>query len=103
MSTAGSIRGGRLTRLSYLLFFPSPHPHTHTNTHTHTQMHTHSHHALEHEATAESSAIQQRLEVTESLLAERERELTEAREKITSLSEELVISERNVSVWVCTL
>ena len=57
-----------------------------------------SHHALEHEATAESSAIQERLEVTEALLAEKERELTEAREKITSLSEELVVSERSVSM-----
>ena len=67
-----------------------------------------SHHALEHEATAESSAIQERLEVTEALLAEKERELTEAREKITSLSEELVVSERSVStrhehVWCCNI
>ena len=57
-----------------------------------------SHHALEHEATAESSAIQEQLEVTEALLAEKERELTEAREKVTSLSEELVVSERSVSM-----
>ena len=67
-----------------------------------------SHHALEHEATAESSVIQEQLEVTEALLAEKERELTEAREKITSLSEELVVSERSVStrhehIWCCNI
>ena len=56
-----------------------------------------SHNALEHEATAESSAIQEQLEMTEALLGEKERELTEAREKITSLSEELVVSEKSVS------
>ena len=42
----------------------------------------HSHRALEREATAESSAIHQRLEATESLLAEKERELADAREKV---------------------
>ena len=35
--------------------------------------------------------------MTEALLGEKERELTEAREKITSLSEELVVSEKSVS------
>ena len=51
-----------------------------------------SHRQLERETTLESSAIQQRLEVTESLLADRERELAEAIERVTSLEEELVIS-----------
>lgn len=53
-----------------------------------------SHRALEREATAESSAIHQRLEATESLLAEKERELADAREKVTTLSDELVIAQR---------
>ena len=38
--------------------------------------------------------------MTEALLGEKERELTEAREKITSLSEELVVSEKSVSTVI---
>ncbi len=49
---------------------------------------------LEREANEESVAVQQRLEATESLLGERERELAEAKERVGGLEEELVISER---------
>ena len=40
--------------------------------------------------------MQQRLEVAEETLGQRERELTEARERISSLSDELVISQGKV-------
>ena len=45
---------------------------------------------------SESGALQQRLEVAEETLGEKERELAEAREKISSLSDELVISRGKV-------
>ena len=45
---------------------------------------------------SESGALQQRLEVAEETLGQRERELTEARERISSLSDELVISQGKV-------
>ena len=57
-----------------------------------------SHRMLEREVESESGALQQRLEVTEEMLGERERELTEARERITSLSDELVISHGKVCI-----
>ena len=51
---------------------------------------------LEREVESESGAVRQRLETTEELLGEKERELTEARERISSLSDELVISQGKV-------
>lgn len=53
---------------------------------------------LEQESNAESIAIQQRLETTEELLAERERELAEARERVTTLSDDLLASQGKVSL-----
>ena len=55
-----------------------------------------SHRLLESEVESESGALQQRLEVAEETLGQRERELTEARERISSLSDELVISQGKV-------
>ena len=55
-----------------------------------------SHQLLEREVESESGALQQRLEVAEETLGEKERELAEAREKISSLSDELVISRGKV-------
>ena len=51
-----------------------------------------SHQALEREVESESGALQQRLEIAEEALGEKERELAEARERIGNLSDELVIS-----------
>ena len=45
------------------------------------------HKILEQESNAESIVIQRRLETTEELLTEKERELAEARERVISLSE----------------
>ena len=53
-----------------------------------------SHRVMEREATVESTAIQQQLEATESMLGERERELAVAKERMKGLEEELVISKR---------
>ena len=55
-----------------------------------------SHQVLEHEVASESTVLQQRLEVMEDALGERERELAEARERIESLTDELVISQGKV-------
>ena len=55
-----------------------------------------SHQVLEHEVASESTVLQQRLEVVEDTLGERERELAEARERIESLTDELVISQGKV-------
>lgn len=55
------------------------------------------HSILEQESNAETIAIQQRLETTEHLLAERERELAEAKERVTTLSEDLLASQGKVS------
>ena len=49
---------------------------------------------------SESGALQQRLERAEERLELRERELAEARERVASLSDELVISQGKVCV-VC--
>ena len=51
---------------------------------------------LEREAESEAGALQQRLEVAEEALGEKERELAEARERIASLTDELVISQGKV-------
>ena len=45
---------------------------------------------------SESGVLQQRLEAAEESLGEKERELAEARERISSLSDELVISQGKV-------
>lgn len=58
------------------------------------------HSILEQESSVESIAIQQRLETTEELLAERERELAEARERVTTLSDDLLASQGKVSYSV---
>lgn len=55
-----------------------------------------SHQLLERELESESGALQQRLETVEESLEEKERELAEARERITSLTDELVISQGKV-------
>lgn len=55
------------------------------------------HKILEQESNTESIAIQQRLETAEELLAERERELAEARERVTTLSDDLLASQGKVS------
>ena len=55
-----------------------------------------SHRLLEREVESESGALHQRLDVAEETLGQRERDLTEARERITSLSDELVISQGKV-------
>ena len=60
------------------------------------------HKILEQESNAESIAVQQRLETTEELLAERERELAEARERVTTLSEDLLASQGKVSLGAWT-
>lgn len=60
----------------------------------------HSHQLLEREVESESGALQQRLEIAEGTLGEKERELAEARERITSLSDELVISQGKVCNWI---
>ena len=54
------------------------------------------HRILEQESNAESIAVQQRLETTEELLAERERELAEAKERVTTLSDDLLASQGKV-------
>jgi CAP-Gly domain-containing linker protein 1 len=54
---------------------------------------TRSHRLLENEVESESGALHQRLEVAEETLWQRERELAEARERISNLSDELVISQ----------
>ena len=47
-------------------------------------------------------AVQQRLEATELILAEREREVANAQEKITSLSDDLIASQGKVRrICVC--
>lgn len=56
------------------------------------------HKILEQESSAESIAIQQRLETTEELLAEKERELAEARERVITLSDDLLASQGKVSL-----
>lgn len=56
----------------------------------------HSHQLLEREVESESGALQQRLEIVEGSLGEKERELAEARERIASLTDELVISQGKV-------
>ena len=55
------------------------------------------HSILEQESNAETIAIQQKLETTEQLLAERERELAEAKERVTTLSDDLLASQGKVS------
>ena len=55
------------------------------------------HKILEQDSNTESIAIQQRLETTEELLAERERELAEARERVTTLSDDLLATQGKVS------
>ena len=55
------------------------------------------HSILEQESNAETIAIQQRLETTEQLLAEKERELTEAKERVATLSDDLLASQGKVS------
>ena len=55
------------------------------------------HRILEQESSAESVAIQQRLETAEELLSERERELADARERVTTLSDDLLASQGKVS------
>lgn len=55
-----------------------------------------SHQLLEREVESESGALQQRLEIAEGSLGEKERELAEARERIASLTDELVISQGKV-------
>ena len=55
-----------------------------------------SHRLLENEVESESGALHQRLEVAEETLWQRERELAEARERISNLSDELVISQGKV-------
>ena len=55
------------------------------------------HSILEQESNAETIAIQQRFETTERLLAEKERELAEAKERVTTLSEDLLASQGKVS------
>lgn len=57
-----------------------------------------SHQLLEREVESESGELQQRLETAEECLGEKERELAEARERITSLTDELVISQGKVVV-----
>ena len=56
------------------------------------------HKILEQESNAESIVIQRRLETTEELLTERERELAEAREKVITLSDDLLASQGKVSL-----
>ena len=58
------------------------------------------HRILEQESNAESIAVQQRLETAEELLAERERELAEARERVTTLSDDLLASQGKVRVMM---
>lgn len=55
------------------------------------------HSILEQESNAETIAIQQRLETTEQLLAEKERELAEAKERVATLSDDLLASQGKVS------
>ena len=73
-----------------------------TYTRTHARTHTHtcacSHQLLEKEVESESGALQQRLEVAEETLEMKERELAEARERISNLFDELVISQGKVCV-----
>ena len=74
------------------------HIHTHAHTHTHTHTCACSHQLLEKEVESESGALQQRLEVAEETLEMKERELAEARERISNLFDELVISQGKVCV-----
>ncbi len=52
------------------------------------------HNLLEQETNEECASIRHQLEAAEVQLGERERQLAEARERVESLEEELVISER---------
>ena len=66
---------------------------SHTHTHTLTRTHTHTRHlTLEQDVVA----IQQRLETTEAILTERDRELAEAKEQVKTLSEDLKASQGKV-------
>ena len=56
------------------------------------------HKILEQESNAESIVIQRRLETTEELLTEKERELAEARERVITLSDDLLASQGKVSL-----
>lgn len=58
------------------------------------------HNILEQESNAESAAIHQRLETAEQLLSERERELAEANETITTLSDDLLASQGKVRHFI---
>ena len=54
------------------------------------------HQSLEQDSTLEVLEVQNKLDATEVLLAERERELATAQEKLTTLSEDLIASQSTV-------
>ena len=54
------------------------------------------HQSLEQDSTSEVLDVQQRIESMEILLAEREREMATAQEKILSLTEDLIASQGKV-------